>query len=66
MFKLILPLSMALASCKPVYKATICPKDINSCAVGSIEFGSLEECERWAKEASRVQTNVVRICYKPY
>jgi hypothetical protein len=67
MLRLILLLSIMIAGCtRPIYRATICPKDASSCAVGAIQFDSLEECERWAKEVSRVQVNTVRICFKQY
>jgi len=60
-------LLVLLVGCKKedwAYQVIICPKDSNNCQKGSIIFPTLEDCEYFAREATKLQPGVGRICVK--
>lgn len=57
---------LLLGCAKEQQKFTVmfCSKDGNTCQLGGVVFNSLEDCNDFIAQASRIQPSVGRVCIK--
>lgn len=60
-------LTLLLTGCTPSpqkFTVMFCSKDGSVCQIGGVVFNSLEDCNDFVAQASRIQPHVGRICIK--
>jgi len=65
--KKLLLITLLISSCvSENYIPMICPKNGDGCAIGGLNFKTLQDCENFVEKASTWQPEVGRFCIKLY